>query len=240
MPDAPATSSPGIARLYAVAVGENKAAAQGDPATAPEGPRRWVRASLDNVPTKWLASVGIGVFLAATAAFGGLEAVADPKPPEVAPGEQVLTPNLDMTVQRVFVSDRVEGGASADADSGERVLAVQLEVTSLSDEYRLVRGAPGFYSTRIVDGPDKAPDASRPGESANRALILQPGVTDVIILSWTVDAGDYREGDEVRISLSNPQLNQWQFLDKEWHWADGGVSAFVTATLDDLGEGDPW
>lgn len=201
---------------------------------------RWVRAMVDRVPTKWASAIGVGLFLAATAAFGGLNAVADPTTPEVGIDDQVLTSNLDMTVRSVFLSDRVVGGASADKENGERVLAVRIEVTNLFEEYRLVGGLPGFQATRIVGGPDKTPDASRPGERHGSALMLQPGVADEIILSWTVDAEDYREGDEVRISLSDPQPYRGQFLDRELHWAEEGPSAFVTATLEDLGEGDPW
>ncbi len=201
---------------------------------------KWVRAAIDKVPTKWVSAIGVGLFLAATAAFGGLNEAAEPGTPEVGVDERVLTSNLDMTVTKAFLSDRVVGGASADTETGERVLAVRLEVTSLYDEPRLVRGLPGFSTTRIVDGPDEVADTSRPGETAGRAIMLQPGVRDEIILSWTVDGDAYRAGDEVRIALSNPQPYRGQFLDTEMHWSDGGTSAFVTATLVDVGEGDPW
>lgn len=201
---------------------------------------RWVRTMADRIPTKWASMIGVGVFLAATASFGGLNSVAAPETPQVKVGERVITSNLEMTVDSAFLSDRVEDGITADKENGERVLAVRMRVTNLFPEARTMRGMQGLQNTRIMDGPDDIPQISRPGEAAQGALALQPGVPDEIILSWTVAASDYSEGDEVRIALSDPQTYRGQFLDDDLHWFEGGTSAVVTATLDDLGEGDPW
>lgn len=212
--------------------------------TTPSGAgsrRRWVRASIDRVPTRWAGTILIAGFLAVTALFGGLAEVPPPAaPPEVGLNEQVTTATLEMTVTRAFIADRVEGGTSIGPDDHARILAVELEVTNLFDSYRIVRSElEGLGTTRIVDGPDETADLSRPGETANWALIMQPGITERFILTWAVDADRYRADDELRISLANPESERWQFLDDDLHWVDGGVSAYVTATLEDLGEGDP-
>ena len=199
-----------------------------------------MRTMADRIPTKWASMIGVGIFLAATASFGGLNSVAAPETPHVKVGEHVVTSNLDMAVDSVYLSDRVENGSSADKENGERVLAVRMRITNLFPEARTMRASTGLQGTRIVDGPDKTPEFSRPGETTQGVLALQPGVPDEIILSWTVVASDYSEGDEVRIALSDPQTYRGQFLDDDLHWFEGGTSAIVTATLDDLGEGDPW
>lgn len=200
-----------------------------------------MRATLDRVPTKWASTIGVGVFLAATAAFGGLAEVPPPDgPAEVGPHELVTTPNLEMTVTRAFISDRVVGGPSIGPDDHARVLAVEIEVTNLFDSFRMVRSElEGLGPTRIIDGPDETPDVSRPGETANSSILMQPGLTERFILSWLVDPDEYHEGDEVRIALANPESARWEFLDQNLHWSNNAVSAYATVALDDLGEGDP-
>lgn len=219
------------------------AGAEAAPAEATKPKRgNWFRTQLDRVKTKWVGTIGTVLFLIVTAAFGGLGTVKDPGPPTVPAGDPVTTETLVMTVQRAYLADRVEDGVSIDSESDQRVLAVQLRITSLTGTPRVVRSLDeGLGKTTIEDGPSETPDVSRPGESTGGGPVtLQPGLEDTVILSWAVDPGSFAEGDEVRIVFPDPQEYRGQFLDDDLHWVSDGTSATVTASLEDDGEGDPW
>lgn len=222
-------------------MGEKSAVPSAQTGTAEPKHVNWFRAQLDRVQTKWVGTIGLVLFLIATAAFGGLNAVADPGPPAVQAGDPITTDSLAMTVQRVYLADRIEGGANIDSESDDRVLAVELDITNLAESPRIMRDSlQGLGATRITGGPSGDPDVSRPREPNAGSVTLQPGLEDTIILSWAVDPAAFPEGSEVQIVLSDPQEYRGQFLDDALHWTNGGTSATVTATVEDIGEGDPW
>ncbi|MFE6997049.1 hypothetical protein ACFVAE_13875 [Microbacterium sp. NPDC057659] len=220
----------------------DKSAAPSAQTDAGEAKRaNWFRTQLDRVQTKWVGTIGLVLFLAATAAFGGLNAVADPGPPSVHTGDLVTTDSLEMIVQKVYLADRIEGGANIDSESEDRVLAVQIDIKNLAETPRIMRSTfEGLGETQIKGGPAKAPDVSRPSEPTGGSVTLQPGIKDTIILSWAVDPTAFPDGKEVRIALPDPQSYRGQFLDHDLHWTNEGVSAIVAATVEDIGEGDPW
>lgn len=204
-------------------------------AAQPSGPRHWVRANLDRVPTKWLTTGILGIALAATAGFGGLATVAVAAPPEIGQDEHVVGADLDMSVVRVVLADDVEGaGVRADLAAGERVLAMVVDVTNLHPNPRSATQDAGLITVRLPDRPDDAPSISRE-DGFGEVPVLQPDVPTRLLLSWVVAGDEFRAGDELRIALpAADRIEGKIFVDGEW-WEPAGAAAFATAPIEDLG-----
>lgn len=257
MPDALLASSTGIARLYAVAVGENKAAAQppgqADAATQPPGAADdaatsasnagarakvlgWARRTIDLIPTSWLITGAGAALLATTAAFGGLAtAPADPVP-EVAVGDTYVGSGLEITV--VGVELWGETGNSAiypDEEKGERVLVVAVDIVNTFEKPRSATSSPlnqGSVDAIRIVGLDEKPSLSHRDDGGSSGM-LQPDVPARLLLAWRVGPDDFHDDDVLSLTLPDTTHRVGDnVLRGEDLWEDLHVGATVTATVE--------
>ena len=239
--------STGITRLYAVAVGENKAAAQapaqadaataaGTNADARAKVLGWARRTIDLVPTSWLITGAGAVLLATTAAFGGLStATADPIP-ELALGGTYAGSDLEITVVGVELWDEMGNSAIyPDEAKGEKVLVVAVDVVNTFEKPRSVSSSAlnqGSVDAIRIAGLDEAPSVSHRDDGEGSGM-LQPDVPTRLLLAWRVGPDDFLDGDAVSLTLPDATHRVGDnVLRGEDLWEDPRVGATVATTVE--------
>ena len=197
----------------------------------------WVRAASDRVPTKWFAGVFIALFLAATAAFGGLATAAPPEIARLEPGEAHVTEQRSFTVQRAVLIDELPE-AGVYPEPGERVFALVADVENRWDRPATVAGTDGIGGSFTVAGIDpevKASSARWDDESL--VLSLQPGVPTRIVFAWPVDADQFIGGETVEVALNDMSLYTGSFVIEGQSWDSPVTTAVVSVEIEDVGAG---
>lgn len=212
--------------------------------TEPQPPRvnrfARLRAASDRVPTKWFAGIGTGLFLAVTAAFGGLADVAaeEVEIAELSVGETHISPQLAITVERAVLIDSLRGaGAYPDEKKGERLLVLLVEMENRWDEPVSFAQSSAYGSSRTVHlaGDDREAIGLVREDDQTSAPWLQPGIPTLLAFSWTVGPGDYADGDDLRVELSDAQLQTGRLLYTGDRWTTPELSAVVTVPIEDVG-----
>jgi hypothetical protein len=210
-----------------------------DAAPVPKRRFEWVRAASDRVPTKWFAGIATGLFLAVTAAFGGLATAVQPELTKLEPGEPHVTDQRSLTVQRAVLIDELPGSGTSPED-GERVLVLVTDVENVWTEPQraTATNTNGMDATFAVAGLE---DDSRRGtarlDDATGSPWLQPGVPATIVYAWPVEADRYAEGDELDITLYETTLTTGSFVLAGQWWDDPEADAVVTVKIEDVGAG---
>jgi len=212
-----------------------------EPVQAPR-PNRFarLRAATDRVPTKWFATIGTVLFLAATAAFGGLNDVpAEAKVlDELTVGQTHRSPQLAITVERAVLIDSLSGtGAFPDEEKGERLLVLLVEMENRWDRPLATFGSEGVQRAVLLEGDARAADGIVREDDQTVTPWLQPGVPALLAFSWVVPGAAYADGDPLRIVLSDATLYQAQLLSSGESWVDRAPAAVVTIPLEDVGAG---
>ncbi len=211
----------------------------GDQPSAPARGRglRWIRAATDRVPTTWFAGLATALFLAGTAAFGGLSTVAAEPVRELSAGQEHINDQLALSVQRaVLVDDLPEVGVEAGA--GKRVLALIATV-----ENRWTQPLPTVGDTsvtqavRVPDLGDTRPDAVARYDDATHSPWLQPRVPAEVVMAWTVDAGAFEAGDTLSVELHDTRLSVGRLVTAGEAWVDPVLAARVSVSITDVGAG---
>lgn len=197
----------------------------------------WIRAASDRVPTRWFAAIGTGLFLLATAAFGGLATAAETPVAELALGAEHTNDQVSVTVDRVVLIDEFPE-AGVYVEGGERVLA--LVVTARNEWIQPLRASGGSSVTQTfsVEGlGDTPPDSVARYDDATIGPWLQPGVPAQIVLTWAVDADAFADGDDVAVTVNDMTLHTGSFVaDGQW-WTDPVPAATVVVPVEDVGAG---
>lgn len=197
----------------------------------------WARQSIDLVPTSWLLTGAGAVLLGATALFGGLEAAAVDPTPSVAVGETFAGSDFEMTVVRVELSDDFDNVlVFPDEEQGERVLVVVVDVVNTFDTPR--GSASGKKDSPVIDGIrleglDERPTISR-ADDGTGSPALQPDVPTRLLLAWLVGPDDFRDGDEVHLTLPDSTHYVGTSVMRGDYWWDTRVGATVTTTIDEV------
>lgn len=189
------------------------------------------------MPTKWFAGIATGLFLAATAAFGGLATVPEPELKAIEAGTEHRNEQVAITIDRaVLIDDFPEAGTRA--EEGERVLAVLMTLENLwtkpqSTAYtdKVVQA----FSIAELDGAK--PNASARYDDSTLTPMLQPRVPVEVVFTWLVPADEFHEGDELNITLNDLSLYVASFVTSGSSWVDPVPAATVTLTLTDVGAG---
>jgi hypothetical protein len=197
---------------------------------------KWITAVADRVPVKWLGGIATGVVLVATAAFGGLEAVAAPPLPELTAGESFRGAGLELTLQRAFVTDELSDSQTA-AAPGERLLIVALEATNLDVAPRSTAAGGSVSEVRVEGLPDAEPTIARV-DDATFAPWLQPDVPAELLLTWAVPASEFVYGDDLRITLPAAHKQTGKYFVAGDYWTEVSVAAHVTLVVEDLDRSD--
>jgi len=212
-----------------------------EPAPTPRA-NRFVRlrAATDRVPTKWFATIGTVLFLAATAAFGGLNSVAAEETPlaELSAGEEHVSPQLGITVQRAVLIDALPGsGAFPDREKGERLLVLLVEIENRWDRPLATDGTYGIDVAVRLDGDTRPATGIVREDDQTPTPLLQPGVPALLAFSWVVPGGAYSGDEELRVILHDSSLYEAQFLYSGESWDDPTPAAVVTVPIEDVGAG---
>lgn len=224
-------AAPPVSRIV-TAPGTQTAATAVDSGTK----RTLAQRALDRVPVKWLGTAGTVVFLAATAAFGGLAAVPEPEPPAVEVGQTFIGSELEITPVRATVIDRLRG-SGVFPQPGERVLTVVMDVRNLSEFARLSATDGALRDVRL-EGFEAVDASIARLDDGLIAPWLQPGVAARVVLSWAVPAGMVSEGDDVRMLLPDSTRSMGQFVLHGVVWSDATVGGILTIPVEDLGTGE--
>jgi len=227
--------------LFAVAGGP-KATGDGQAAPSAEADARakvlgWARRSIDLIPTRWLITGAGAVLLGATALFGGLEAAAVEPTPQLSVGETFAGSDFEMTVVGVELSDeRGQALVFPDEEAGERVLIVTVDVVNTFSSPRSStsrsEASPVIDGIRI-QGLDDLPEVSR-ADDGTGSPVLQPDVPARVLLAWLVGPGDFRDGDEIVLTLPDSTHRVGESVVRGDYWDDVRVGARVSATVEEV------
>ncbi|KAM9863454.1 hypothetical protein ACI1US_00772 [Leucobacter sp. BZR 635] len=220
-------------------------------ATTVATPGWWTRLSrwVQRIPTGWFASILTGVFLAVTAAFGGLAPVAEAAVESLEPGEARVGPQLSVAVERAVVFDSFPQ-AGAYAGEGERVLALLVTVENRWSEPLLASAGAVEQALRVEglgalgegsgDGPGEAPDDPAPTaiarlDDATLGPWLQPGVPADLVVTWVVPEASARVGETISVVIREAKLERGQRLTSDERWTS--PSEVATVTLETIAGG---
>ncbi|WP_083587262.1 hypothetical protein [Agrococcus sp. Marseille-P2731] len=192
----------------------------------------------EKVPMRWLTTAVAGVFLAATAAFGGLETAASTLPADLAAGETHIGPFASFTLERAVLIDTFdEAGATADPAAGERVLALVGTVEGTWDRSMGTDASTFVQAVRLEAMPDASMTAAARLDDATLSPKVQPGVPAELVLTWIVPEDLFADGDEVRVSLFDHQLYVGSSTLYGEYWSDQELAATVVLEVEDVGAG---
>ncbi|HEX5857402.1 MAG TPA: hypothetical protein VFY91_04760 [Microbacterium sp.] len=200
-----------------------------------------LRAAGDRVPTKWFAGILTGLFLAATAAFGGL---ADAPAPAVASldlGEPHTSAQLTVQVEDVVLVDDFPE-LSLDLQPGERALIVLAHVTNewTRPLYAGAGGSSDLADTvrvgvEALEGV--GPVAIARVDDAVTSPLLQPGLRVPLAFIWAVPRSAVEGGDAVDVRVFDQSLYTGEVVTAGQWWDDPALAVTVSATITDLGSG---
>lgn len=194
----------------------------------------WARRSIDLIPTPWLLTAAGALLLAGTAVFGGLEAAAVDPTPDVAVGETYTGSDLELTVVAVELrDDRGQTSVFPDEEKGERVLVVTVDAVNT---FHAPRGSTSGAPTSAVvdgiriDGVEDKGQVSR-ADDGRGSPVLQPDVPARLLLAWLVGPDDYREGDEITLTLPDSTHAVGSRVIRGDYWTDVRVGATLTTSI---------
>lgn len=197
----------------------------------------WARRSIDLIPTSWLITGAGAALLATTAVFGGLEAAAVDPIPVVAVGETFSGSDMEMAVVGVELSgERGNAALYPDEEKGERVLVVTVDVVNTFERPRPAAksGSPSPFVDGIrIDGLEEKGTISR-ADDGGEVSLLQPDVPVRVLLAWIVGPEDYRDGEEITLTLPDADHYVGQSVMRGDYWEDVRVGATLTATVDEV------
>lgn len=199
-----------------------------------------LRRATDRVPTKWFTAIGTGLFLAVTAAFGGLAPVAAEDAPlhRLTAGETHSNAQVDIAVQRAVLIDELRGsGASPDVEAGERLLVLLVELTGARDEPVWTFGTDGVQRTIRLAGDERDAVGVVREDDQTPNPWLQPDVPALVAFTWTVPGDAYAEGDLLEVVLSVRTIETGQLLFTGEYWSAPAPAAVVSVTIEDAGAG---
>lgn len=207
-------------------------------APAPRQRFRWLRAATDRVPTRWFAALGTAVFLAATAAFGGLATAAVPGPAAIEAGDEHRNDEFALTIERaVLLDDFPEAGAVVDPEENERVLAVQIAIENRWTEPIWFTPSAAAQSLRIDEVAGIPVESVARYDDATTSPWLQPGVPAELVVTWILDAGDLSDGDLLHLTVNDLSLYTGSFITTGQTWEDPVPAATLTLVVTDAGAG---
>lgn len=218
------------------------------PQSAPESRGRFARlqAATDRVPTKWFATLATGVFLAATAAFGGLATAASAPIGTLEVGDEHVTEQLRITVEDVVVIDDLPE-LYLELEPGHRALVVLAHVTNEWNQPQLASvGVDGLQDiVRVTTGnlDIEAPLKIARVDDGLAGPYLQPGLRVPLAFIWSVRTSAIEDGDPVDIRIFDESLYTGTVVTAGQSWGDPVLAAHIATVVTDVGtgagDGDP-
>ena len=192
---------------------------------------------MDRLPTGWFAGILTGLFLAVTAAFGGLEAAASAPVPDLAAGEEHRNRQFALTVERAVLIDELPGSGTSVSD-GQRILAVVVTAENVWNRALPSAGASGVIGAlHVAELEGEAATSVARLDDATLAPYLQPGVPAELVLTWAVDATTLSDGDVLHIDLRDFTLRTGRLITYGDSWGDPVTAAHLSVEIRDVGAG---
>jgi hypothetical protein len=181
--------------------------------------------------------MAIAVFLAGTAAFGGLATVAAEPIPEISAGDEHVSDQFAITVQRaVLIDDLPEAGV--EVELWERALVVVVSAENRwTNPLPTVGDSSLSEALRVPALGDRPPDAVARLDDTTQSPLLQPGVPAELAVVWAVPGGQLTEGDDLSVELRDAELYTGSFVTAGQSWVDPVVAARVSVDVGDVGAG---
>ena len=196
----------------------------------------WIRAASDRVPTRWFAGIATGIFLAGTAAFGGLATAATPGPTTLEAGDEHRNDQLAVTIRRaVLVDEFPEAGVFV--EDGERVLALLMDVQNTWIEPLPAYPGSSVTESVTVEGLPLEPESVARYDDATVSPALQPGVPAQIVFAWAVEASAFEDGQALTVTVNDMTLYTGSFVANGQWWTDPVAAATIPIALEDIGAG---
>lgn len=199
-------------------------------------PARWARVAIDRVPTKWLVTGATGVFLIATAAFGGLADAETPAPPVIAHGETFSSPQLALTLGEAAVIDSLDE-LYLDVPSGHRAIAVFAQASNAWTRPQLATAAEGgigeVLALRVGDERAGAGEllAIVRTDDPQVSPMLQPGVAAPLAFIWAVPAASIDAAGQLTVELFTQRLHTGTVTASGQWWTDPALAATMTLPI---------
>lgn len=155
----------------------------------------------------WWAWVAGAVVVAGgtVVALGGLNDVPVQALPRIELGEEYSTNAIDVTVERVVLSDSTPFNEYT--EDGKQYVIVEVEATATTDE-------PSIFGQRLIRvllgdliSPNDPNSAVEYTELRNGGYggALQPGLPTRLAYSWEIPAGSAEPGDEIIVGIFEQQ-----------------------------------
>lgn len=201
----------------------------GDPALPAERSR--LLRLLDRVPTTWFVGMATALFLAVTAAFGGLSTAEGAPVPHLERGQEHRNQQFALTVDSAYL--RTPGGVAPD----RRELVVYVDAVNLWTSPQLTAVEGLSRSVSLTRLPNATTAGTSRVDDGTPSPVLQPGVQARIALTWTVPSADFAANHPLELTLVDLTPRQGSFLVSGEYWTDPVPGATVTVPVADLGSG---
>jgi hypothetical protein len=182
-----------------------------------------------------------GVFLAASAAFGGLNTVVPPPIPVIEAGEPFTGAQLRIAVERAVLIDGFPENDITPAD-GNRLLVVVTRVENVWDEPAVTLGdesaAQNVRPTGVA-GIDAGTEPLSVAVLSDGAEYpeLQPGVPVELAYIWEVAPDALGKGDTIGVDIYDKTFRAEGFVTYGERFENPFVAASTDLTVDDVGAG---
>ena len=206
-------------------------------ATTPARKSRFarLRSGVDRVPTKWFASIAAAVFLAGTAAFGGLATAAEPPLPELEAGDTHTSEQFSLTPLRAYISDEQITGLYALPDESQDRIAAVIDVENLWSRPVPTEDNGGLEKLLRLSGLyDVDPEAVASLSDTTASPWYQPGVPTTVVAAWLVEEGTFTVGDEITLMVRDHSLHTGSLIGSGQYWLDPVIAATVSIPLSAL------
>ena len=191
------------------------------------------------VPTRWFVSSLVALFLAASAAFGGLEEADTPPIPQLDVGESFTGAQLRIAVEDAVLIDAFPE-AYITPQPGNRLLVIRATVENVWDKpvstYSSI-GAADNVRPQGVDGMEDEPLTVAVISDGSSYPELQPAVPVELAFIWEFPDGAISQSDVLQIDLLDKTYAAGGFVTYGERFEDPFVAASVQASVTDVGAG---
>ncbi|MDF2444091.1 MAG: hypothetical protein JWR01_2294 [Subtercola sp.] len=215
--------------------------------TEPGGGTNWrtrATALSSKVPTKWLVTAVVALFLAGSAAFGGLNSVAADALPEVQAGTAYVGAQLRITVSRAVLIDGFPE-QNITPDEGKRLFVVIATVENVWDRPVTTYDSIGAADNLRPVGVEGIQSDTPPSDvvvisDGTRSPRLQPHVPIELAYIWQVGSTVTAAPGEVQVDVYDKVYAANGFVTYGARYESPFVAAFSKVPLTDVGAGaDP-
>ena len=200
---------------------------------------RRLRGAVDKVPTRWFATALVGLFLAGSAAFGGLAEVK-PVIPEVEAGDTLSFDQLDLKVERAVLLDALADLYIEPDEEGDRLLGLIVTVTNNWD--RTISASTDVRENIRINGvagldPDAYPTAVLRFDDSTRDPAFQPGLPAEIVYFFEVPGDSLAKGDDLVVDIYDKSYLGKGFVTAGDYYSGPELAAHVKVVVEDAGDG---